>query len=520
MRKALLRGQFHPAYLLITVILIGILVSSFPNAGTDGITYIVFIALATTIVGIAGARLLFSKLNDMLNGTPSKLDHLVAPDGYRRSRSAETEEESAALSAVTPTPNRPLVVESESRAVTPYSKSQGRANVLVMADGCQPDISDVLGRGITFLGMRGSGKTNAMALFLEQVCRFPIPALICDYEEDYITLPTVLGPRCTIAGYRDWQGKGPYEKDYWHVTPGNAAQAGFEILEAGRQIVLLVGTYPTLEEAATVMTKMIRGMFEWAECHESGKRVPALICLDEAQHFLPQNSQVSHINEVESNELLKAFSDVNSRGRKRGLTPVISTQRPAQVRKEAITGSEIYFLMRQTYPIDLDFYEKLIGSKDLLHAAGLSGIRDVANFRQGDALVFEGGECWGVHFNERRSVHNGKTPGLAHALSRYGNGKVSGSLVRFTGDEEFYEDEEGIGEDERETDEQDAYAAAPLSPEDRLLKDERLVLNAYREGSKVGSAIAVMTDLPGTRVNQILHKLSGLALIDWTPRGR
>lgn len=54
-----------------------------------------------------------------------------------------------------------------------------------------------------------------------------------------------------------------------------------------------------------------------------------------------------------------------------------------------------------------------------------------------------------------------------------------------------------------------------------LRQDEQQVLEAYRAGYKTGNAIAGITRVPGTRVNQILNKLGPqMGLIDWKPRVR
>lgn len=58
------------------------------------------------------------------------------------------------------------------------------------------------------------------------------------------------------------------------------------------------------------------------------------------------------------------------------------------------------------------------------------------------------------------------------------------------------------------------------TPETRLSEDEQRVLEAYRNGAKTGMAIKAMTGIAGTRVNECLHKLTGLGLIDWQPRQR
>lgn len=535
----------HPFSWISFLVLAIALVSSFPQLGMDGVMWCVFGAGLLVVVVPIGFDALRKSYRNMMSGKPSKLDWGLAPAGYRRSRRAENEHEAAAQSVVQPTPHRPLVVDGSvdhnaatvvlGQSVVPATshaveKYQGdlKAAILRLAVGCNPPINRVLGRAVLFLGMRGSGKSNALARFLEQVCHFPIPALIGDYEEDYLSLPDVL-TRCLIAGSPLWDGQYRCKK-YWKVTAKNAEDFGYAILEYGVQVVLQIGSYETLEEAAQIMTNAIRGMFKWAEEQDpnpDGKlpRVPCIICLDEAQHFLPQNSQVSNIKEEQSLALLKAFMDVNARGRKRGLTPVIATQRPAQIRKEVIGGSEIYFLMKQTQPRDLVAYEDLLSKENVSRQM-------IASFEAGEGLVYEGGEVSRLRFLKRDSEHRGTTPGLEQALSRYGNGSfsISSHTLSFMDEERAEEvDTEEVEAIDEEDEMEELQAklvtssSVPQPHDDRpsLKEDERQVLEAYQAGHKTGNAIAGITNIPGTRVNQILNKLGPqLGLIDWKPRVR
>lgn len=483
MEKYVLRFKNPVWWGLFVALAIG-LVSAFPKLGEDGVMWV--------LIGTGAAVILLSILWDalrqgykrMMAGEPTKLDWGVAPSGYRRNRRVETPEEEAALSVVIPTPNRPLYVDADAdterldpqalvRAtdtrIERYGESSGR--ILHLADGCNPPIDLVIGRAVLFLGMRGSGKTNGLARFLEQMFRFPIPALIGDYEEDYLSLPEI-SERCLIAGSPDWAGQYRLPR-YWKVTAGSAREFGYSILEYGVQVVLQIGSYATLEEAAAIMTGAIRGMFAWAEEQRPDARVPALIGLDEAQHFLPQDSSVSNIAPAQANELLKAFMDVNARGRKRGLTPVIATQRPAQIKKAVITGSEIYFLMKQTNARDLEAYEELLGR-------GAVDRRVIASFQRGECLVYESGECFSIRFHERESEHRGKTPTLTQALRRYGNGQAAPARIDFSyrDTEEYAELEPEDGEFEQQ--EPEIKPAVPVTKEPSLL--ERGV-NAYLDGA-------------------------------------
>jgi hypothetical protein len=68
----------------------------------------------------------------------------------------------------------------------------------------------------------------------------------------------------------------------------------------------------------------------------------------------PQTLDDSVIQDkVLRSELLRAYMDILASGGKRGIAPVILTQRLAQVNKKIMAQSEVLFLMRQTMDNDL-----------------------------------------------------------------------------------------------------------------------------------------------------------------------
>lgn len=68
--------------------------------------------------------------------------------------------------------------------------------------------------------------------------------------------------------------------------------------------------------------------------------------------------------------------------------------------------------------------------------------------------------------------------------------------------------------------------SAQSEPVSQLRRDEWQVLEAYRAGNKSGMAIKsylAQQGLPmmgGTRINECLHRLASLGLIDWQPQKR
>lgn len=451
----------NPIYLFAFFILVAFLSSQLAWLQMEGMMTAVVIAGGVVLV----TPLLLSGIKRSwkatLEGKPTKLDFVTAPSGYRRARLAETEEVAIAQSVVIPTPNRPLIAQErvaeispafhaaptvavpselikahasgsrvvstavKSRAIEPVKVRNDPNNpILDLAPGCTPCIDDVLGRSICGLGIRGSGKTTLAARLIEQIGLLPniVPMAIFDDAQDYASLPEVL-ERAVVAGSPSWTEQWRYQDYYWEVTEENAEEIGYLIFEDRIQLILQIHTYETLEIAARIMCRIIKGMFAWADEREPSQRVPCMVFLDEAQRYLPQDQSVSPIAKEETKALLKAFDALNSIGRKKGFTPAIFTQRPAQIQKPAIVGSEIYFLGLQTFPNDLDKYEDITGKDKLSRAV-------VQKFKPGEFALFESGEVSLIHAHERQSEHRGTTPGYAQAGKRDSVKSVTTQKIR------------------------------------------------------------------------------------------
>jgi hypothetical protein len=295
------------------------------------------------------------------------------------------------------------------------ASSPARNYYLDLAPDFRPHVNDILGHAILGIGQRGTGKSNLAARLIEQLGEHPIPMFVGDYKGDYTTLPEIL-KRCVIAGAPDWPGQKECDI-YWRITKQNAEHAGALIMERGVQLVFECLTYDSLDEACEVMTSVIKGMFDWSLKQPIDQRIPALVLLDEAQQFLPQNQGDSRINKELSNQLFLMFEKLNSVGRSFGFTPAFFTQRIAQIRKEVIGGSELFFLMRQTLPLDLREYEKIIGKDE--NEKWLLDRRIAQRLEQGYGIVFRDGEFFVTHFKKRGSTHNNITPELEDAIAFY-----------------------------------------------------------------------------------------------------
>ncbi len=494
---------------LLFFVLVAVLSSSFSSWGMEGIFFAVLGAILIIGGGAIALKVIGQQAHAMVAGKPNRMDHLLAPSGYRRRRYAETPEQRAAQSIVVPTPNRPLIPERRAPAAQaerivdarpsrevvstrPVNTSHYRSACLELAEDFNPSYVQVVGRAILCLGQRGSGKSNFAALFIEQMCKLFLPAVIFDYLIDFDTLPQVL-PNCRIGGHPEWTDAYKYEGNYWEVDVVNAEEVGYLIRENGGQLVIEVPSYPNNEYAAKVIVGVIKGMVAWANERDSKKRLPALVALDEAQQFLPQSQTET--------EILSTFKKLNEIGRHYGLTPALFTQRAARINKDVIGGTEIYILMRQTLPQDLKVCEDLIGKENVDR-------KQIAGFESGDALVFEGGEAFQIHFDLRQSEHKSTMPAPEKAVARYQGREVQKTLTLAPS----YEDDP-LNEDlDNELETEDLPSESPIvQPSVRPVKQKptelERCLNAYREGATTQSEVVAATGIKLWDVRQLWPQL-------------
>jgi len=270
-------------------------------------------------------------------------------------------------------------------------------------------VDDIAGKAILITGMRRSGKTTLGALLAEQFGKLYIPLFIPDFEGDYLSLADVL-PRAVIAGHPS-AARQYVEYDFVGVTHSDAANLGYALLDQGYQVILDLASYPTLEEGLAAQIQTIRGMFAWAEANPD-ERTTAHVYLDEAQRYLPQTLAESVIDDPEVLKgLFKVYKDVIAIGGKRGISPVILTQRLAQVNKKIMAQSEVIFVMRQTNDNDLDRCMEYVKKETATP-------EDISRFKQGQGVYIANDGSQKIHqFDPRRSDgKRGATPTAEKAL--------------------------------------------------------------------------------------------------------
>lgn len=255
-----------------------------------------------------------------------------------------------------------------------------------------PDL--LIGSGVAVFGVPGAGKTNVGALLLEQFGKFYLPMAVFDIEHEYVSLASHL-PRCIVA------------------TPDNCP-SGRDILDYGLQVVYDLQEWEP-ESAAHLICSTIDDMMQWSEQRPTSDRVPAIVFVDEASYWVPERNG-SHLEKETFKLLRDTFSQLGSRGRKRGLTPIVLNQRISTLSKSILGYVQCYILMKQSLDVDLKRYLEYVHS----NLADREMKDRIAHFGKGRAIVkLPNGRQANTVFHQRQSQHVSHTPVAQAAINKY-----------------------------------------------------------------------------------------------------
>lgn len=244
------------------------------------------------------------------------------------------------------------------------------------------DLKKVIGKCISILGIRGSGKTNTSAVILEELLNYKYPMTIIDIDGEY------------------WGLKEKYEL----LVVGKSKNVDIEVnVEHARQIaeVSISKNIPViLDMSGFLYEDTYEFLLNYMEeiWNLAGKlRKPYEIVLEEAHEFIPQGSK---------NDLKEILTRIALRGRKRGLGIVILSQRSAKVEKDVLTQAEILFLHKVVHPSDMKVY------KEILPISPKEVSVLMSKLNTGYCIFFFENNYDIIHVRERETFHAGFTPSL------------------------------------------------------------------------------------------------------------
>jgi hypothetical protein len=271
--------------------------------------------------------------------------------------------------------------------------------LLILGDNLRLEPDVLLGSAIFGSGMPGSGKTSLFVRLLEEFSRFNIPLCTFDIEGD-IASATQMFPRGFIATSTNT----PTPKD---------------VIELGLQVVADLSTWPDMEARASYVARMTQGLFSRMDSLPFNRRCPVLVALDEAQMWLPQRRGETFSPEAYK-ALSEAFHALATRGRKRGLVPLLFCQKISEVAKTVLSPGT-YFLLKQSVTVDQKRYLEILDKTDTLAFMSEKQIMQyIGSLPPGKAFVkLATGEQRIVQLYERSSQHISHTPKAVAAMNRY-----------------------------------------------------------------------------------------------------
>src|SRR5258708_5979404 len=138
---------------------------------------------------------------------------------------------------------------------------------LYLAETLIPHADTVLSNRMSILGISGYGKSNTVAVVVEEIGRFGTPVILFDTEDEYQALchPQFLPHACRA--------------DATTVTLANAYYFGQSILREMRQVVLNLQSYATDDLAALIMIEIIKGLKDWQERRTPEDPVSSIIAV-------------------------------------------------------------------------------------------------------------------------------------------------------------------------------------------------------------------------------------------------
>jgi energy-coupling factor transporter ATP-binding protein EcfA2 len=301
---------------------------------------------------------------------------------------------------------------------------------------------------VAILGKRGSGKSNSVARFLEQLMKHGATASIIDPHNEYAGLRQQFPVYIAGTGFDI------------PIRPQHGGVLAQWVYDNQASVILAVRDFST-EDRHRFLLAYVKGL---QRLHMANRR-PHMLVIEEAHNFIPQNG---------SSPLKSTLKQVATEGRKFGLGVLISDQRSANVDKTVLEMSDIMLLHRATGVNDLKTY------KDI---SDMPGTEQMARkLRIGEAIAILNydvdAEPVRVQIKRRDTPHGGDTPELVSVV-----GAISGDslkdlavlLSQYTEDEESEQAKE-VKALKHQVAEQDQQLA-DLRAQVKQLEDENALLS-------------------------------------------
>lgn len=195
------------------------------------------------------------------------------------------------------------------------------------------------------------------------------------------------------------------------ITSEDGAKVG-KFVAANRQSFLV-------DISEMIQAEQLRFMLGFAEQLYEHMAVPALLLVDEAHLFAPQERGEA------SSMLINRMTRLNSQGRKRGIFLWLMTQRPARISKNIIAGTETLIAMKMNTPRDIQAMEEWLSAHDPEQARDAR--TKVPRLNVGQAIVWMPAADFfaEVQFPFHSTFDSGRTPQHGETIGKVETPKVA-----------------------------------------------------------------------------------------------
>lgn len=240
-----------------------------------------------------------------------------------------------------PTANRkvtPLRLATGS-VKTRRAPASRRGPILGMAESgeCAIDMDKLLQTRLFIQASPGGGKSFTLRRILEQTHQH-IQQIVIDPEGELVTLADKFDYLVLAA-----------DSEETPLRTATAGQLAQRLWRSGHSAILCLEAME-VEEMQEFVAAFLRGLMSVRKEDWS----PIVVAIDEGQLFAPQQDKA---------ESKKPMLDVCARGRKRGICPVVATQRVSQIHKGVVGHLQNHCVGLTTLDIDLERAADLLGIK-------------------------------------------------------------------------------------------------------------------------------------------------------------
>lgn len=233
---------------------------------------------------------------------------------------------------------------------------------------------DLATQRVAILGRTGSGKTYTAAVLVEELLRIRTQVIIID------PLDVWWGIRSSADGKRDGFAVVIFGGDHEDIPlrEEDAKVIADAIVDHAFSCVLSI-SHLSQNGQRRFMTDFAERLFH--RKHETEKRTPLHIVIDEADAFAPQKPMPGE------QRMLGALQALVRRGRSRGIGTTLISQRPAVVSKDVLTQTEVMIAHQLTGPHDKKAVQAWVEAHDE-GKRGTEFMRSISELERGEAWLW------------------------------------------------------------------------------------------------------------------------------------